>query len=48
MSNFTSKKKEIVSSRDNHTSYNIVNVCKQTTINGDKDLQNYNEDDLPG
>ena len=29
-------------------SYNIVNVCKQITVNGDKKLQNYNEADLQG
>ena len=48
MSNYTLKKKKIKSSKDNHTSYNIVDVCKQTIVNGDKDLQNYNEADLPG
>ena len=42
------KKKEIISTKDHLTSYNIVIVCKQTIVSGDEDLQNYNEADLPG
>ena len=48
MSDNTLKKKEIMSSKDHHRIYNIVNVCKQTIVNGDKDLQNYNKADLSG
>ena len=48
MSNSTQKKKEITSFKDHLTSYNIVNVCKKTIVNGDKDLQNCKEADLPG
>ena len=38
MSNYNLKKKKITSSNDHHTSYNIVDVCKQTIVNGDKNL----------
>ena len=48
MSDNTLKKKEIMSSKNQHTSYNIIYVCKQTIVNGDKDLHNYNKTDLPG
>ena len=48
MSNYILKKKKTKSSNDNHTSYNIVDFCKQTIVNCNKDLQNYNEIDLPG
>ena len=48
MSNNTLKKKKITSSKDHITSNNIVNVCKNTIVNGDKDLQNYNKADQPG
>ena len=47
MSNNTVKKRNIKSTKDHLTSYNIVDVCKQKNI-GDEDLQNYNEVDLPG
>ena len=40
--------KEIMSSKNHLTSYNIVNVCKNTIVIGDEDLQNYNKVDLPG
>ena len=48
MSNFTLKKKKITSSKDCHTSYNVVDVCKKTIVNGEKNLQNYHEADLRG
>ena len=48
MGNNTQNMKEITSSKDHHTSYNIVDVCKQTIVDVDEDLQNYNEADLPG
>ena len=48
MSNRNQKMKEIIFSKDYLTSYNIVNVCKNSIINGDIDLQNYNATDLPG
>ena len=48
MSNYILKKKKIKSSKDHLTSYNIVNVCKQTIVNVDKDLHNYNDANLPG
>ena len=48
MCNNTLKKKEIVSSKHHLTSYNIVNVCKNTIVTGDEDLQTYNKADLQG
>ena len=48
MSINTLKKKEIIGSKSHLTSYNIVNVCKNTIVIGDEDLQNYNKVDLPG
>ena len=48
MSDNTLKKKEIMSSKNQHTSYNIIYVCKQTIVNGDKDLHIYNKADLLG
>ena len=48
MSNNTLKRKEINSSKDHLTSYNIVNVCKNTIVNNDEDLQNYYKGDLQG
>ena len=48
MSNYTLKKKKITSSNDHHTNYNIVDVCKQTIVNVDEDLHNYNDANLPG
>ena len=46
MSDNTLKKKEIMSSKDHHRIYNIVDVCKQIIDDGDKDLHNYNKADL--
>ena len=48
MSNRNQKMKEIIFSKDHLTSYNFVNVCKNSIINCDIDLQNYNATDLPG
>ena len=48
MGNITQKMKEIIYSKDDLISNNIVNVCKNTIVNNNKDLQNYNEADLPG
>ena len=48
MCNSTQKKKEITSSKDHITCYNIVNVCKNTIVNDDEELQNYNKADLSG
>ena len=48
MCNSTQKKKEITSFKDHITCYNIVNVCKNTIVNDDKELQNYIKADLPG
>ena len=42
------KKKQVFSFGNHHTNYNIVNVCKQSTINGDDDLQIYNGVALSG
>ena len=36
-------KKKIKFSKDHLTIYNIVDVCKQIIVDGDKDLQNYNK-----
>ena len=48
MSDNTLKKKEIMSSKNQHTSYNIIYVCKQTIVNGDEDSKKFNEADLSG
>ena len=40
--------KENISSKDHLTSNNIVNVCKNTIINADEELQNYKKVELPG
>ena len=48
MSKNTQKMNETISSKDHLTSYNIVNVCKNRIVSDNKDLQNYNEADLPG
>ena len=48
MSNNTLKMREVIFSKDHLTSYNIVNVCKNTILNVDKDLHNYNDANLPG
>ena len=43
------KKKETISAhlkkKDHLKNYNIVNVCKNTIVNGDEDLQNCKEAD---
>ena len=46
--NTLKKKKKVTFSNDYHTTYNIVDVCKQIIIDGDKDLQNYSKDFLQG
>ena len=46
--NTLTKKKKIISSKDHLTNYNIVNVCKQTIVNGDEDSKKFNEADLSG
>ena len=43
MCNNTLKKKKITISEDHLLIYNIVDVCKQIIVDGDKDLQNYNK-----
>ena len=48
MGNNTLKMREVIFSKGHLTSYNIVNVCKNKTVSDNKDLQNYNEADLPG
>ena len=47
-SNCFKKINETITSEDHLTNYNIVNVCKNTIVNGDNDLQNYKEEDLSG
>ena len=42
------KMKETILSRDHLTSYNIVNVCINTIVNGDEDSKKFNEADLSG
>ena len=48
MCNNTLKRKKITFFKDHLTNYNIVDVCKQTIVDGDKDLKNYNQDFLQG
>ena len=48
MCKITLKKKKITSSKDHITSYNIVNVCKNTIVNDDEDLKYYDKAYLPG
>ena len=48
MGNNTQKMREVIFSKGHLTSYNIVNVCKNTILNVDKDLHNYNDANLPG
>ena len=48
MCNNTLKKKKVTFSKDHLTIYNIVDVCKQIIVDGDKDLQNYSKDFLQG
>ena len=48
MCNNTLKKKKIKFSKDHLTIYNIVDVCKQIIVDGDKDLENYSKDFLQG
>ena len=48
MCNNTLKKKKITISEDHLLIYNIVDVCKQIIVDGDKDLQNFSKAFLQG